>query len=323
MKKTISLCIAAALLLSMLLTAAPVKVQAAENLMSWNFESGNLAEIGTADGSDADGYHASGDVSVVSGGANGSGYALKISGANSGNGKWFWNLKSNTDYEVSFYAKIENWGGAAYPNFGVNNYDGDAYQTVTEYSGQWTKYSIAFRTGANSNGAHIYTWIFGEGAVDYYIDEVVLTEGGNTALLKNWDFEYNDLSKLGTADGSDGDGYNAAGDVSIVAGGADGSSYSLKINGANSGNGQWVYGLKTNTKYEVRFQAKIANRDSTAYPNFGINGYDGDAYQTVTSYTGDWATYTIPFTTGTTNTSAKVYTWVFGSGYGSFEGLDF
>ena len=309
MKKALSIFVVTAMMLSMFLLAAPIQAKAAENLMNWDFESGNLADVGTADGNDADGYYASGNVSIVPGGVNGSGYAMKISGANSGNGQWFWELKSDTDYTVTFYAKIENWGGAAYPNFGVNSYDGDAYKSLAEFSDQWKQFSIEFHTGANSNGACIYTWIFGEGAVDFYLDNVVLVEGGDTALLKNWDFEHNNHDLMFATQG-----YYASGNVSIVPGGSNGSAYALKISGANSGNGETFDGLKPNTQYEVHFDAKIENWGGAAYPNFGVNGYDGDAYVTTDSFSGEWASYCLNFTTGAVSTSAKVYTWIFGSG---------
>ena len=309
MKKALSIFVVTAMMLSMFLLAAPIQAKAAENLMNWDFESGNLADVGTADGNDADGYYASGDVSIVPGGVNGSGYAMKISGANSGNGQWFWELKSDTDYTVTFYAKIENWGGAAYPNFGVNSYDGDAYQSLAEFSDQWKQFTIEFHTGANSNGACIYTWIFGEGAVDFYLDNVVLVEGRDTALLKNWDFEHNNHDLMFATQG-----YYASGNVSIVPGGSNGSAYALKISGANSGNGETFDGLKPNTQYEVHFDAKIENWGGAAYPNFGVNSYDGDAYVSTDSFTGEWASYCLNFTTGAASTSAKIYTWIFGSG---------
>lgn len=317
-RRLISLLSVLAMMLG-LLSMGAVTAQEVQNLDAWNCEHNDITQLGTANGNDADGYYASGDITIVPGGANGSAYALKISGANSGNGQWFWNLKSGTDYQITFYAKIENWGGAAYPNFGVNGYDGDAYKSVAEFSGQWKQYSIDFRTGASSNSACVYTWIFGSGEVDFYVDDVQIkeitnTEEDNSNLMKNWDFEHNDISILGTANGSDADGYNAAGNLSIVPDGANGSSYALKISNANSGNGQWIYGLKPNTQYIVRFDAKIANWSGASYPNFGVNGYDGDAYVSAAQYTTQWASYSLTFTTGTGSTCAKVYTWIFGSG---------
>ena len=54
MKKTISLCLTAMLLLSVLLRAAPFSATAGELLMQWDMESNNLSDLGTANGADSD-----------------------------------------------------------------------------------------------------------------------------------------------------------------------------------------------------------------------------------------------------------------------------
>ena len=175
--------LAALMILCVLFLWDAESVHAAQTIDGWSFEHNDLAQLGTADGADADGYNAAGNVSIASGGAGGTEYALKISGANSGNGQWLYGLKSNTAYEISFYARIENWGGAAYPNFGVNGYDADAYVTQAEFTDQWSLYTLQFKTGTESTKAKIYTWIFGSGEVDFYIDEVSVREVG---ILPDW-----------------------------------------------------------------------------------------------------------------------------------------
>lgn len=336
----------------------------------WDFEHNNLSLLGTPDGNDADGYYAVGNVSIVPGGAEGSAYCLKVSGADCGNGLWIGGLEPDSGYSISFYAKIGGWGGSAYPNVGVNGYNGDAYQAVDTFTESWGKYSVSFRTGKETTSACFYTWIFGSGAVDLYLDNVaiekvdhvhsytavvtspatcgtpglmtytcdcgdtyteaipptgehtfengVCTQCGlleaNNFGLEMWNFEYNDISVLGTPDGNDADGYYAVGDVSIVPGGAEGSNYCLKIGAAENGNGQWINHLKPNTQYTLVFWAKAAGLGGNAFPNFGVNGYNGDAYQAIDSFTGNWNKYVIVFKTGATNTAACIYSWIFGSG---------
>lgn len=287
---------------------------------AWDFEHNRLSALGTPDGGDADGYYAEGSVSIVSGGANGTKYALKISNANSGNGQWITGLKPDTEYRLTFWAKIVNWGGNAFPNFGVNGYDGDKFVAADSFTENWQQYELAFKTGKDSDTACIYSWIFGSGAVDFLLDEVKLTEktGGGTddqkTGLELWDFEHNMISKLGTPNGEDADGYYAIGDISIVPGGANGTKYSLRINGVEHGNGLWVNDLKPSTNYTLTFWAKLGSCASTAFPNFGVNGYNGDKFQAVDSFTHSWAKYSIVFRTGAKNTSACVYSWIFGSG---------
>ena len=321
MKKIISLCLTAMLLLSMLLRAAPFSVTAGELLMQWDMESNNLSDLGTPNGADGDGYYADGNVSIVPGGANGSSYALKISGANSGNGQTVTGLKPATEYELKFYARIGNWGGASFPNFGVNAYDGAAYVAQAEFTETWQEYTLVFTTGTVSEQATVYSWIFGNGAVDFYIDDVTLTEKTETPpeeptepekpveLLGKWDFEHNDPESLFA-----NEGYYADGNVSIVPGGANGSSYALKISGANSGNGQTVTGLKPATEYELKFYAKIGNWGGASFPNFGVNAYDGAAYVAHAEFTETWQEYTLVFTTGAASEQATVYSWIFGNG---------
>lgn len=297
------------------LGSTAVSAASAADLSAWDFEHNDISRLGTADGADADGYNAVGDLQIVSGGANGTNYALKISGSEVGNGLWIYGLESNTEYEVTFYAKIENWGGTAYPNFGVNGYNGNDYVAHTEYTNQWGLYILRFRTGANSTAARIYTWTFGSGNVDFYIDEVSIKKA---ALMSAWNFESNNLTNLGTANGADADGYNAEGNLSIVPGGANGTDYALKISGAESGNGQWLWGLKSNTEYVVTFYAKMGNWGGASYPNFGVNEYDGGAYVSADVFTGQWQPYYLTFRTGANSTSARIYTWIFGSGQVDF-----
>ena len=302
----------------------------------WTFEHNNLALLGTADGNDADGYYAVGDVSIVSGGAKGSAYCLRINGAEHGNGQWFSGLKPNTKYTLTFWAKVTGVGSNAYPNFGINGYDGSNYQAIDSFSGDWTEYVIVFSTGKDSTSACIYSWIFGSGSATLYVDDVSVMEGakeepGETpaadnqpqepvvptqkrTTLKGWDFEDNDIALLGTPDGNDADGYYAVGDVSIVSGGAEGSLYCLKVSGAEHGNGQWLTGLKPGTGYTLTFWAKISNWGGMAYPTFGVNGYDGDNYSAIDTFKETWEKYSLSFVTGSESTTACVYSWIFGSG---------
>lgn len=302
----------------------------------WTFEHNNLALLGTADGNDADGYYAVGDVSIVSGGAKGSAYCLRINGAEHGNGQWFSGLKPNTKYTLTFWAKVTGVGSNASPNFGINGYDGSNYQAIDSFSGDWTEYVIVFSTGKDSTSACIYSWIFGSGSATLYVDDVSVMEGakeepGKTpaadnqpqepvvptqkrTTLKGWDFEDNDIALLGTPDGNDADGYYAVGDVSIVSGGAEGSLYCLKVSGAEHGNGQWLTGLKPGTGYTLTFWAKISNWGGMAYPTFGVNGYDGDNYSAIDTFKETWEKYSLSFVTGSESTTACVYSWIFGSG---------
>ena len=319
MKKLISVLLAAVMLVSLFSGMAAVSFAAEpEPLMYWSLEQNDLAALGTADGSDEDGYYAVGNISIVPGGANGTSYALKISGAECGNGQWLGGLQPNTDYCVTFYAKIANWGGSAYPTLGVNGYDGEAYVAESSFTETWKQYQLSFKTGASSTVACIYTWVYGSGAVDFFVDEVIVTEKQDTPidppspsdnLVSGWDFEAGNLNGL-----QENAAYYQAGSVSVVPGGANGTNYALLIQNEGSGNGQTITNLKPETTYEVTYWAKIANRAETAWPNFGVSEYDGSAYEANGTFTEGWKQYQLRFTTGAGSTQAKIYTWVFGTG---------
>ena len=305
MKQLFSILMALFMLMS--ITAALCEAPASmENLLPlWDFEQGDVTQ---------DGYYEFG-CKIVDGGANGTAHSMRIRNANSGNGQWLNGLKPDTKYEVTAYAKWENRDASAYPTFGVNGYDDTgAYVAIDGadgiyYSEEWTQYTLQFRTGPESTQALVYTWTFGEGDVDFFIDEVVVYEV-NENLLSLWNFEQGDVTQ---------DGYYEYG-CKIVDSGANGTAHSMRIRNANSGNGQWLNGLKPATEYEVTVFAKWENRDASAYPTFGVNGYDDTgAYVAVDGadgiyYSEEWTQYALKFCTGPEATQALVYTWTFGEG---------
>lgn len=291
--------------------AAPAP--AANLLDAWDFETGSLAPLGTADGSDDDGYYAVGNLSAVSGGANSTDYALKIPGSDCGNGQIITGLTPLTTYTVSFWAKLPNCDAGVYPNVGVSEYDGNgSYVAKSSFTADWAQYSMDFTTGPSATSAKVYTWVFGSGSCDFLLDEVSVTRKG--AALEAWNCEHNNIALLGTADGSDADGYYASGSVSITDGGANGSDYSLLVSGVECGNGQWLNMLEPSTAYQITFWAKTENRASDGWPNVAVNEYDGSAYNSITITATEWTQYTLKFTTGVNTSHAKFYTWIFGPG---------
>ena len=285
----------------------------ANPMADWDFETGTLAPLGTADGNDSDGYYAVGNLSVVSGGANGTDYALSIPASDCGNGQILTGLSPLTTYTVSFWAKVPTCDAGVYPNFGVSEYDSNgSYVAESAFTSEWAQYSMDFTTGPSATSAKVYTWVFGSGSCDFLVDEVCFARKG--AALEAWNCEHNNIALLGTANGGDADGYYASGSVSITDGGANGSDYALLISGESCGNGQTLTMLDASTAYQITFWAKVENRANDAWPNVGVNNYDGNAYQSVTVTSGEWAQYTLNFTTGLNSTQATFYTWIYGPG---------
>lgn len=156
----------------------------AHDLNAWNFETGTIDSLGTPQSVDSDGYYAAG-VSIAPGGANGSQYALLISGANNGNGQLITGLQPQTAYVLTYWAKLLNCASSAYPNVGVKDYDGSAYQAIAQYTSQWAEYHIEFTTGANSTSALLYTWIFGSGYAELLLDDFSIAEKNHTHTYEN------------------------------------------------------------------------------------------------------------------------------------------
>jgi hypothetical protein len=185
MKRVSVMLVCLCLLAGLVLNIPGTRVSAqTNNLMysKWNFEGISTEELGTPEHDD-DTYYAVGDVSIVEGGAKGTGQALKISGSGDcGNGTYVLGLKSNTEYTFTYWAKIDNQTGDVYPNVGVNSFDGESYVANDSYTTEWERYTLTFKTGENNTMACFYTWVFpGGGSVDLYIDEVTLVEGSAPA----------------------------------------------------------------------------------------------------------------------------------------------
>lgn len=322
-RKALALAIALLMLLPML--GAAWAEESETPIVVLDFEDGTKAAM-----EQMEGYYEFGDVSVVSGGANGSAYCLRISGCDIGNGATVTGLKPDTWYNLTFTARADSISGEAYPNVGVNQYDGNAYQAVDRYTGQWTDYSILFRTGKSSTSAQIYTWIFKNGAVasaDLYIDDLRLTEKkqaenlsefDNTNLLgAGWDFETGDLTLLGDPTGTvdDGDKYYAStGALQIVEESGSGTgSKCLLITGGEVGNGVRQGGLKPNTWYKLTFYARTEPLSGAATPIIGVKEYALFGEEIVEPIlTSQWQKYTCVFQTGKNdeNTSVYFFTWI-------------
>lgn len=97
-------------------------------------------------------------------------------------------VKPNTKYTFSFYAKGTNINHFVYKTTADNTFKWIGLNGAVNL-GDWTKYSVTYRTGAKQTEDRIY--LSTEGITDeLYIDDVSLVERGSTAnLLTNGGFE--------------------------------------------------------------------------------------------------------------------------------------
>lgn len=320
--KSFAVIIALCLLLSL---SSFVRAENEAPIISLTFEDSTNAAM-----EQMEGYYAFGDISVIDGGANGSEYCLRISGCEIGNGATVTGLKSDTLYNLTFSARVDSISGEAYPNVGVNQYDGSAYQAVDRYTAQWTEYSILFRTGKTSTSVQIYTWIFKNGATasaNLYLDDLYLTEMQQAENLSEfdkenllgpgWDFETGDLTLLGDPAGTvdDGDKYYAStGSLQIVDESGSGTgSKCLLVTGGEVGNGVRQGGLKPDTWYKLTFYARTEPLSGSATPIIGVKEYALFGEEIVEPiFTSDWQKYTCVFRTGKNdeNTTVYFFTWI-------------
>ena len=259
-----------------------------------DFEDGSMSAMEALEG-----YYAVGDVSVVADGADRSSYCMKISGSDVGNGAIINGLQSGTWYILTFSARTDSIVGEAYPNVGVNHYDGEIYQAVDRFTAQWTDYTILFRTSEDSTSVQFYTWIFKNGAsaeANLYLDNVTLL--GDPS---------------GTVDDED-KYYASTGALQIIEDSGSGTgSRCLLITGGEVGNGVRQGGLKPDTCYVLSFYAKAEAISGTATPIVGVKEYGVYGEEKVeTILTGKWDKYQCVFRTGKNaeNTSVYFFTWI-------------
>ncbi|MCQ3831004.1 carbohydrate binding domain-containing protein [Microbulbifer elongatus] len=126
------------------------------------------------------------------------------------------------------------------------------------------------------------------------VDEVTPTPPVSGNLLENGDFETGSLTPWLTQ--------NASTSISTV--NVHGDSYAMHVNGASSAYQE--ISVEPNTTYTLTGWVRVGADDQTVY--LGVKNYGGDD----TSHRFSSSTYqkaTISFTTGSSNTSARIYVW--------------
>ena len=285
---------------------------------TWGFEEGVLP--GTTNSLLDDGFETTsgtifvnGTVDVVAGGANGSGYAVQMTGADS---KMFISvdgLKPNTLYMYTCYAKREGINSDHLCFVVANNDLTDVSWEIID-SNEWARYICFYRTGANETSMKLYLHNI-EGAVSM-VDDICVTEYTGANLMgPGWDFATGDYSQLGTPARIGGDGFELLGSgAKIVSGGVNGSNYSMQISGKDTGIHKMVTGLEPNTKYRLSAWVKctsvsndkslpvvaIVGSNNRTEMNWGTEKWAGVPV-------GAWRKVNVDFTTGPDETFALVY----------------
>ncbi|NLR93844.1 T9SS type A sorting domain-containing protein [Flammeovirga sp. SR4] len=91
--------------------------------------------------------------------------------------------KSNTTYEVSFSAKLDDASVKA--NFVTGESGGGNYTTKDIFATEWTDYTITFTTSAESEDTKLGFWRPNGSTGGAYLDNIVITEVGSNARSIN------------------------------------------------------------------------------------------------------------------------------------------
>ncbi len=197
-------------------------------------------------------------------------------------------LTPNTSYLLSGWLKTSSSGANASVVLGVENHAAPNVKVFRSAAAQtYTKVTVAFTTGPNSNSATIF--VYSSGAVAFGDDFALI--GPN--LLVNPGFETADLSGWGASYGACAAGTGSARTGSCAATAAAGSAIR-----------QTVAGLLPGTAYVFSGWLRVSAGSGPAI--LGVQGH-GAANVSVSTTSTSYVNLKCSFTTGAASTSATVF----------------
>ncbi len=238
-----------------------------------------------------DGWGGYGTRSVVNTNQHGGNYSAKLEYLGGNDSSAFeqvvTGLQPNTSYTLKAWAKVENSSARVY--LGVRDYSGPETNISTQ-STVYTQLTLNFTTGSNDTSAKIYLYRENVGTGAAYCDDVELV-----SIPFNSGFETGDLG-----------GWSGYGIRSVVAANQHGGSYCVKLEyiGGNTSAVEQVINLLPNTTYMLKSWAKVDN--ASARVQLGVKDYSGPEVYVSTQSTA-YNQLMVTFTTGSNDTSAKIY----------------
>ncbi|MBC8160162.1 MAG: carbohydrate binding domain-containing protein [Roseiflexaceae bacterium] len=247
-----------------------------------------------------------GNFSIANTGVHSGDYAAKVSGASGGTGQVISGLTPNTSYTLSAWAKVGSAGESI--AVGVKRYAGESSDTSTDVTTTtYSQANVTFTTGANNTSAEIYLWK-NAGNGDAHGDDFSLTLA-TVNRATNPGFESGDLGVWST--------WTAA--ASVVTSNARTGTYAARLSGAVVGVEQTVSGLTPNMTYTLSGWAKVGAVGENIF--IGVKDFGGIETSTTVT-TASYSQGTVVFTTGSGNTTAKIYFYKH-TGSGEAFGDDF
>jgi hypothetical protein len=229
-------------------------------------------------------------------------HAFRITGS-PGGGVWqtVSGLKPATKYRLSVRAYASVAGQNVY--LYARDFDpaGTIVETPSFTTGGYAIQSLEFTTGLTFTSAQIGVWK-SSGPGYAMVDDFLIEELSLPNFVTNPIF-------------ADGDTGWQRWNSSRVEGGAAVGTHASRINGPTGGVWQTVTGLEPNTAYRLSVQAYTSVSGQNVYLYAKNFAGSGSIIESNTFATGAYATYSVDFTTGPTQTSTEIGVWK-GSGSG-------
>ncbi|MFZ4546161.1 MAG: carbohydrate binding domain-containing protein [Bacteroidales bacterium] len=195
-------------------------------------------------------------------------------------------VSPNTTYTLAGWGKVTAAGQSAL--LGVKEYGGT--ETTASFTGtSYTQESVTFTTGSTNTTAKIYFYV-PNAAHQAYGDAFQLYKN----IISNADFETGSLSP-----------WTSWGTVSVASSNSYSGTKAVYING--SGGPEQIITVSPNTTYTLFGWGKVMAAGQSVL--LGVKEYGGT--ETTASFTGtSYTQESVTFTTGSTNTTAKIYFYV-------------
>jgi|GEM_PF-1038980 len=255
------------------------------------FETGSLASWGQWN-----------DMSVVNNNQRSGSYALRAGNSPASSEQTISNLIPNTTYVLTGWAKLAS-GSTGGVYIGVKNYGGVETQANIA-TNNYSPVSIFFTTGSSNTSASIYCYRYSGTGYAYCDDFNIISLGTPTTptplptstplgnYVLNAGFETSVLGPWGEWNNS------------VVSSNFRTGTYAMQI-GSSSGSGEQVIsGLSPNTAYALTGWVKTSSSSVTG--QIGVKDY-GASEVYLTSNNTNYTQLTVNFTTGASNTTAKIY----------------
>ncbi len=235
-----------------------------------------------------------GTTAVVATDAKSGTNAMRLTGTGSGSEQVVTGLSPNTSYTLKAWLKTASAGDTVL--LGVKEYGGTQI-TQASSNTAYTELSITLTTGASNTSAKIFCYK-SVGTGNAFCDDFTFVSGSTpppppvVVSIGNSGFESGTTS------------WSSYGTTAVVASDAKSGTNAMRLTGVGSGTEQLVTGLNPNTSYTLKVWIKTASAGDTVL--LGVKDF-GSTQITQASSSTAYTQLSVTLTTGSANTSAKIF----------------